>query len=140
MKEKLRKGMAKCLLPFVFAGSVGLGGCATMNGTGQNTQNEIGYEKFYDSYGDYKLVGRNNDIYLEKIDGSESKQITHTPHIVEIEAQFSVNGKYIVYETQDLFFISPIFKFYRVPINRDDTNRQEISKKEAQALTPSLFY
>lgn len=117
----------------LLSGILGISGCATAT-------SHLGYHRFYQSKGEYRLVQRNNDIWIDKLDGSESRQITHTPRIAEIEAQFSVDGKHVVYETQDLVFISPIFKFYRVPIDKDDGEREEISKQEAQSLAPSLFY
>ena len=73
-----------------------LGGCAT-TGYATGGRNEIGYEKFHDSYGDQKIVSRNNDLYLEKLDGSESRKLTNTPDLLELWPRFIENGKKIIY-------------------------------------------
>jgi|GEM_PF-3342676 hypothetical protein len=117
----LRKGAA-CLV--VGLGLMGLAGCATTGSAVQNTQNEIGYEKFYDAHGDYKLVGRNNDIYLEKLDGSESKRITHTPNTLEMGANFVADGKYIVYTEEGTY------AHFLITKEEDDSNKKLISTKE----------
>jgi hypothetical protein len=107
---------------------VGLSGCATISHTAEN---KVNYE-FLDSYGDYKLIRKNNDIYTEKFDGSESRQITHTPekpengHIVE-------GGAYIIYSELDSHRESET-GYFIVPKNEDDTKRKEISKEEYMHL------
>jgi len=93
--NKIKKGTIKVLLSLMFVGSVlGASGCATM---GSGVQSNIGYDEFYDSYGDYKLVKRSNDIWMEKLDGSKSKQITYTPNLEEGNVFFTSDGKYIAY-------------------------------------------
>ncbi|MFH1211466.1 MAG: hypothetical protein V1659_00890 [Candidatus Woesearchaeota archaeon] len=114
-----------------------LGGCAT---TESRTQKDLGYQRFYSSWGNYRLVKKSNDVYLQTLNGNLDKQITHTPKIIEIDAQPSIDGKWIVYETQDAVFLSPIFKFYRVPVDKDDSEGEQITKGEAESLTSHLFY
>jgi len=144
-----KKGFNKFRISTTFftlgLGLMGLVGCATTGSAGQNTQNEIGYEKFYDSQGDYKLVRRNNDIYLEKIDGSEARQITHTPDIEESYANFSTDGKYIVFgeelkvkESGSYPYIRKYIaanKVYRIKSDSDDSTKQEISYEEYESLS-----
>lgn len=113
-------------------GLIGLGGCATTGSAVQNTQSEIGYEKFYDSYGDYKIVGRDNDIYLEKLDGSESRRITNTSSIKEDFAIFSKDGNYIAYhENTD--------RHYIIRSNTDDRERKEISFDEISNIIEERY-
>ena len=98
-------------------------------GYAQNSQSEIGYEKFYDSYGDYKLVKKNNDVWKEKLDGSESTQITHTPNVTEDRADFFSNGEYIGYAEK---IYSPSFHldFFLVSSKSDDSQRKKVSVME----------
>lgn len=112
--DKLGRGAKLFLIGSYLVGLIGLAGCAT---TSELANNNIGYEEFFDSYGDYKLVGRNNDVYMEKLDGSESKKITHTPGIKEGDAFFVEKGKYIVY-----------FEWRRTPSFGD--NKRYIQKTE----------
>lgn len=117
------KNIVLILLCIVLLGLVS--GCATV------PVSNIGYEKFYDSYGDHKLVGRNNDIYLEKLDGSESRQITHTPNNKERLAWFTKSGDYIVYWDET----TPSgYGAYLTNIKEDDSKRIHISEDEASKL------
>ena len=70
--------------------SVFLTGCAT------TPYQRLGYE-FIDRRGDLRLVKRDNDLYLEKFDGSESKRVTYAPDTCEHKVCFSKNGKFILY-------------------------------------------
>lgn len=132
LKDKVKKGVSKALLPFVVAGSVlGASGCATTGGYAESNSN-IGYEKFYDSYGDYKLVQKNNDVWMEKLDGSEApKQITHTPDKLESIAFFSVNSKYIFYsENKTPNYIIGEGPHYLIPMGLNDERKKEIGREE----------
>ena len=106
------------------AGVLALGGCATTGSYAQSESN-VDYEKFLDSYGDYKLVRRNNDIWMEKLDGSESRQITHTPNTKETGAFFSKDRGYIAFSLD--YLDGP---FYLVKSDADDKSKKEISKNE----------
>lgn len=103
--------------------------------------NNVGYEKFFDSRGDQKLVRRSNDIYLEKIDSSDSKQITHTPDIEETYASFSTDGKYILFgeglgvEERGFYRLIAAKKHYRIKSDSDDNTKQEISYEEYESLS-----
>ncbi len=107
---------------------VGLSGCATISHTAEN---KVDYE-FLDSQGDYRLVERNNDIYMEKLDGSESRQITHTPNVREEFALFSKTGKYILIEERYNLESNP--KYYLIKFDSDDSTKKEIPGDEAVAL------
>lgn len=102
------------------ASLMGLAGCAT---TGQ-----------YDGWvseqrGEYKLITRNDDLYLEKLDGSESKQLTHTPNYPSGGARFIQGGKYIVYgENNGSVFDTG--RWYIIPAEGDDSQRKEITERE----------
>ncbi len=126
----LKRGAAGLL---VGIGLMGLAGCAT---TGNYAaENNMGYEEFFDSRGNYKLVERNNDLYFEKIDGSESRQITHTPSIKEHGAFFGRDNKYILYcEDVPDYFANIRGKYYRINFDGDDSNRKQISLDEFASL------
>ena len=99
---------------------MGLAGCAT---TGQ-----------YDGWvseqrGDYKLITRNDEIYMEKLDGSESRQLTHTPNYPSGGARFIQGGKYIVY-AENNGSIFDTGKAYIIPADGDDSQRKEITERE----------
>jgi Tol biopolymer transport system component len=111
------------------AGLTGTNGCAGI--PVNNVQNQVGYEKFFDSQGDERLIEKNNDLYLEKIDGSESRRITNTPKIKERTAYFSKNGRYIVYFDET---ISDGYGAYLVQTNEDDSRKIKISEDEARKL------
>lgn len=132
--KKFRRGAA-CLIigaSLLAGGSLGLTGCIT---TGYALQNGVDYDQFYDSNGEYKLVGRNNDVWMEKIDGSEKRQITHTPSIPELRAYLVSDQKYIVYtEPQHLFSNS---KSFIVPSDSNDSERKPISWNEVDSLVNS---
>lgn len=104
---------------------VGLSGCAT---AGSTMRKDVGYEQFYDSQGDYHLVGKSNDVYIEKLDGSESRQITHTPNMKERYAYFTKSGEYILYSFRagEGAFI--------VKRGEDDSNQKTISEEEFSKL------
>jgi hypothetical protein len=107
----------------------GLGsGCATTGDYSPSEQREIGYEKFFDSYGEYRLVKKNNDVWKEKLDGSESTQITHTPNVSEDRADFFANGTYVGYaeEVSHPYHLD----FFLVPSKSDDSQRKKVSVRE----------
>ena len=111
---------------FIGASLFGLNGCAT---TGSYAVKGTDYNQFYDTNGEYKLVGRNNDIYLEKLDKSESKRITNTPSITERVADFSKDGKYILYMEEHGSGLTDI-TCYLIERGKDDKDRKEISITE----------
>ena len=119
---KIHKGyMGVLALPLALS-MLGMSGCASTQGYVSN----VDYEKFYDSFGEYKLVGRNNDIYLEKLDGSESKQVTHSPKLVEEFADFIDDGKYVHFRVGDRRFI--------IDPHKDGSEPKEISSEESTEL------
>lgn len=122
MKKSLKNLVAVSLV----IGSLALNGCATTSGVNQSN---IDYDLQDTSKdGDYKLIRKDNDIFLEKIDGSESRQITHTPYIREYP-NFTKNEKYIVYFEEGQRHKYD-FKYFIVPIEKDDSSRKEISELE----------
>jgi len=132
--DNLKRGAKMLILGAGLMGLTTLAGCATTgNYAEDNSQRNFGYDSFDDMKGDYKLVGRNKDIYLEKLDGSESRQITHTPLVKETSA-FSAEGNYIIvmenYENQH-DRRNPHQKFFLIKRDTDDSTRKEISADEA---------
>lgn len=124
--KKLGRGVGMLLLGLYIAGTTS--GCATTSGYA-GSQTGISYAKFYDSHGEYRLVRKNNDVWKEKLDGSESTQITHTANVTEDRADFFVNGEYIGYAEK---VYSPSFHkvYFLVPAKSDDSQRKEISVME----------
>jgi hypothetical protein len=108
---------------------LGASGCAT---TGYTGGKRVNYE-FCDKYGEYKLVKKNNDLYIEKLDGSESRRITNTPNIREGTARFISEGKYIIYSEVPKIGWG-ITGSYIIPRNSNDKDRKEISRDEFFAL------
>lgn len=96
----------------------------------------IDYNTFYDTNGEYRLVGRNNDVWIEKIDGSEKRQITHTPSVREDEAYFVMGSKYIVFGKIN-YSQAYLSKVYLVAFDKDDTAKKEITMQEAKSLVNS---
>jgi len=81
------------------------------------------YYEFLDSYGEYKLLRRANDLYIEKLDGSESRKITYTPNNYEV-GYLIEDAKYLlVAETQ---LDGKTIKYYVIPSDKDDTKKKEI--------------
>ncbi len=116
------------------ASLLGLAGCCTFGVSGPD-----GYDQFYDTNGEYRLVKRNSDVWMEKIDGSEKRQITHTPDSREDEAYFVSNSKYIAYYnpygTPAAGFVTS--KAFIVLTENDDSQRKEITMDEFFSLANS---
>ena len=105
----------------------GLAGCAALYSIDPN----VPHDEYFDSHGDYRLIERNNDIYMEKIDRSESRQITHTPNVREKSASFVKDGNYIIYFDEN----APNgYSAYLVKTEEDDSKRIRISDGEARIL------
>ena len=123
-KNNLGRGVASILVGLSL---MGLAGCATPYADRAKRITEVGYE-FFDMREDQRLVGRNNDVYFEKEDGTESKRVTYTPNTPEQAAFFSKDGKKIVYlETNEN-------KSYKINIDLDEKSRKQISAEEHNSL------
>lgn len=122
--------MRKITLFFLWLGLMGLAGCATTSEFA--VHNEPNY-RFLDSYKGYRLVERNNDIYLEKLDGSESRRITNTPNINERYATISKEGEYIAYEEDRGGYYNA--QYYLIKFNSDDSIRKRISLEEIRRIS-----
>jgi len=121
--------MRNTIFILVGLGLLGLTGCKSVPVS--KSQNEIGYEGFYDSYGNYRLVRRNNDIWMEKLDGSESRRITNTPAILERKAYFSKDGNYIIYLDGTIAYGEGA---YLVKTKEDDSAKVRITEYEAYKI------
>lgn len=119
---------------------MGLAGCATgPYGTtaeiyvrDPGISDEVGYDQYFDMLGDHKLVGRKNDIYIEKIDGTESRQLTHSPNHAKT-AFFCDDGKYITYlEWNGPYIGYPTGgDYFIIDSKSDDSTKKAISGAEA---------
>lgn len=94
-----------------------------------------------DRRGDLRLVSRDNDLYVERANGSQSRRVTNTPGIIEIGAKFSADGQSIVYSTTTSRYdkaVTAMVKdalitgdhFYIQPVKEDDAARTETSSEE----------
>lgn len=81
---------------------------------------------------EHQIITKNDDLYLEKLDGSESKRLTHTPELSEWDARFAGNGKYIIYG--EIRNSVDSGKLYIIPANGDDSQRKEISQQQMDSL------
>ena len=105
-----------CLFP--------LGGCATS----ENYVSNVDYEEFYDASGEHKLVRRNNDIWMENLDGSESRQLTNTPAVKEWIAEFILEGRYVLYSTTE--GRTEHFRYFIATVSGGDVKTREVDKEE----------
>lgn len=106
-------------------GLMGLAGCAT-------TSLSEGY--FFQQRGEYQLVNRNNDLYLERLDGKESRRLTNTPENVEFKARFVADGEYIIYLEFARRFPVEAHKAFIIPADGDDSERKEITQEQLETL------
>ncbi|MEI8349381.1 MAG: hypothetical protein WCI77_04420 [Candidatus Omnitrophota bacterium] len=118
MQRIANKFKHRVFLLLVISGLSGLAEHATIS----IVSGEADYE-LLDTHGEYRLVEKNNDIWMEKLDGRETKQITRTPSIRETFAIFSKDGQYIVYAEQNN-------SRYIVKSGCDDGSRKEINFEE----------
>lgn len=109
------------------ASLLGLSGCAALYSVDHN----VHQDEYFDSYGDYRLIERNNDIYVEKLDKSESRQITHTPQTKEKSAWFTKKGTYIVYFDETT---PDGYGAYLIKTEEGDSKKIRISEGEARDL------
>lgn len=117
--NKVNAGIASLLL--LGASLMGVSGCATMP-----VNNSLNYE-FLDSQGEQKLIKKNNDLYVEKLDGSGSRRITFTPDIEEFDGE--IRGNYITYLEQTGWSNQ---KYYVQSIDKEE--RREINQTEFYSL------
>ena len=128
--SKVKSNLGKCAAGFLFGLSLmGLAGCAT-TGSYAVENNNLGYEEFFSLRGDQRLVRKNNDVYLEKEDGTESKRVTYTPNIKENYAAFSTDGKYIMYNEMFPTQADYRYKYYKVNSDCNQNTKKEISGSE----------
>lgn len=149
ISSKFRRGAAGFLLGASLVG-IGLMGLATLAGCAsikeytqpieyyqherevKRMEEKLGY-KFLGMKENKELILKDNDIYLQKIDGTGSKQITHTPQLKEHTAVFSADGNYIIFvERYDApRGKDPIFEYFVIKSDSDDSTKREITLDEA---------
>lgn len=88
---------------------------------------------FFDRIGEIRVVGRNKDLYIEKMDGSDSRRITSTAETYERDAFFSKDGRYVVYETDESRHFSGgvadiKYNYFMQLIDGNDTTKIEIDE------------
>ncbi|MFA6281102.1 MAG: hypothetical protein WCY05_01205 [Candidatus Omnitrophota bacterium] len=99
------------------------------------SKNEVGYDKFFDVQDEYRLVLKDNDLYVFDMNGMDKRRITHNPKINKQEASFSKDRSFILYvEEAQGSGTSKELKYYRVEFTGDDNSRILISSDEYAAL------
>ena len=131
----------KCsfIVPLLGLVILALSGCATTSEPGNNDPNQ---ETLLRSEGEYKMVERTNDIWIEKLDGTESRQLTHTPEVSECCAMFVGKGKYVMYSetARGGFWQGVITKDnFIIPFDGDDTKRKKVSSDEYDSFFMDRF-
>ncbi|MFA5008712.1 MAG: hypothetical protein WC546_05780 [Candidatus Omnitrophota bacterium] len=92
------------------------------------------YYKFYDSYDDYVLARKDGDLYVEKLNRTDSRRVTFNPKETKTDAMFTKNGRCIVYSVNRCC-IEPKIAYYMQPVDKDDSARTEIAAKEFFEVT-----
>jgi hypothetical protein len=79
-------------------------------------------------YGDFELVRLNNDLYMQKPDGTHQIRMTNTPHLKEGHAFLLSNTGYLVYSVVE----NPRKpeRYYILNIDQGAGSRQRITEKE----------
>lgn len=139
--SRLRRGAGCLLIGTSLLGSALLGGCATIDNNGlsyydkrvldkimQEAREEVAQKRFKDSYNGFRIISENKDLYIEKVDGSEKRKITNTPELPETWAFITKDRGYIIYRTTDNLFLSD--RYFSQSLNKDDSNKVEISEEE----------
>lgn len=100
------------------------------------SKDEIGYDKFFDVQEGYKLVLKENDVYVFGVEKDVGeRRITHSPKCNKAMANFAKDRSYILYaEYVKEGANDGELKYYRVRFGDDDDSRQLISKEEYNAL------
>lgn len=88
---------------------------------------------FFDRLGDLVLIGKEKELYIQRIDGSNRKKITSTPDITELDAFFGYGGRYVVYKAEkkkSAFDKKPHYKYkyFMQPIDENDLKKREIDE------------
>ena len=88
---------------------------------------------FFDRTGDHLLVSKDNDIYIRTLDGITRTRITESADVLEKDAFFSKDGRYVLFMVDKSRYFAGIadinIKYFAQPIDGDKTNRVEISEE-----------
>ncbi|MFH1459988.1 MAG: hypothetical protein ABIG64_06415 [Candidatus Omnitrophota bacterium] len=87
-----------------------------------------GYNQHFARYGNYNLVSKNSDLYMEKIDGKETKRLTFTPKQKEDFAFMVSNSGYVAYSVIE--DIKKPKKYYLQNVDANYKTREKITEKE----------
>ncbi len=99
------------------------------------SKDQVGYDKFFDVQDEYRLVLKDNDLYVYDMEGMQKRRITHSSKMDKPEASFSKDKGYILYAEIDQGNPKAEPKYYRVPFSSDDNSRVLISKEEYMTLS-----
>ena len=99
------------------------------------SKNDMGYDKFFDVQDEYRLVLKDNDLYVFDMGGMDKRRITHDSKINKQDASFSKDRSYILYtEEASEGSASKEPRYYRIEFTGDDNSRILISKEEYASL------
>ncbi|MBI4845702.1 MAG: hypothetical protein HY810_04415 [Candidatus Omnitrophica bacterium] len=92
-----------------------------------------GYNHHFARYGEYNLISKNSDLYMEKTDGTHSKRLTFTPKFKEDFAFIVGNTGYLaysVYEGMGKLNLSKPNKYYIQNMDMPFKSRKKITEQE----------
>ncbi|MFH1753742.1 MAG: hypothetical protein ABH875_06120, partial [Candidatus Omnitrophota bacterium] len=86
---------------------------------------------FYDRIGELMLIGRRKDVYVERLDTGESRKVTNTPDMRELDAFFGQGGSVIIYKAEEKKSAfdkksSYEFNLFMQPTDMNDLKKVEI--------------
>ncbi|MFH1061721.1 MAG: hypothetical protein V1747_02385 [Candidatus Omnitrophota bacterium] len=89
-------------------------------------------DKIFTRYGELELVRKNNDLYLQKPDGSHNIRLTFTPQIKENSAFIASSSGYLIYSA----FENPgkPEKYYMQNMDIGISSRKKITEQEFNRL------
>lgn len=94
-------------------------------------------KKLKDVYNGYKIISEDNDLYIEKIDGTEKRRLTNTPNVKETWGFISKDGQCVSYKTTDSTYLKE--EIFVLPINKDDSLREKIDDNQWENLHSERF-
>ena len=119
MKKKFVLGSIALIIYLVFVGS----GCSAAKKEFRRAD-----DKIFTRYGNFELVRKNNDLYLQKPDGSNAIRMTFTPKLKESHAFIRSISGYLIYSVEENPAKPP--KYYIQSMDIGIKSRKRITEKE----------
>ncbi|MFH2137729.1 MAG: hypothetical protein ABII88_04400 [Candidatus Omnitrophota bacterium] len=87
-----------------------------------------GYNHNFARYGEYNLVSKNSDLYMDRVNGKDSRRLTFSPKVKEDFAFVLGNTGYVVYSVIE--DISKPKKYYIQNMDTSYKTRKKITEQE----------